>query len=151
MKTFKTHPRAEDRKRSATALIELLLANKTPEILSEHLREVLKILLWKITEADGKYDTRYQSNGALECKDQKQLRHDHVYPCKRMIGALIQAKPEEWQEILRDAVGCTVTVDEHRLLSTFDEKYDGWERYRKAKLRVINTETGEQQVTEDSP
>jgi hypothetical protein len=43
--TFKSHPRAENRRRSAATLIKLLLANKTPEVLPEHLRELLDTML----------------------------------------------------------------------------------------------------------
>jgi hypothetical protein len=150
MTRFNPHPRAEDRKRSAVVLIELLLANKKPEVLPEHVRELLDTLLWKITEADGKYKTRHQSHAALACTDKGQLRHDHVYPRQRMIDALMKAKPEEVPGIVKDAVGCTVTIDEHRLLSTFDGKHEGWERYRKAKVAVTNTETGEQEIFADS-
>jgi hypothetical protein len=149
MKYFEPHPRAEDRKRSAVALIELLLANKKPEVLPEHLGELIKILIGKMTEADGKLNTRHWSNGALQCPDKKQLHHEHVYTRKRMIQALLNARPNESREILKDAIGCIVTTDEHRLLSTFDKTHDGWERYRKAKLHVRNTETGEQ-VIEDT-
>jgi hypothetical protein len=149
MKSFEPHPRAEDRKRSAVALIELLLTNKKPEVLPEHLGELIKILIGKITEADGKRNTRHWSNGALQCSDKNQLRHEHVYTRKRMIQALLKASPEESREILKDAIGCIVTADEHRRLSTFDKTHEGWERYRKAQLRVTNTETGKQ-IIEDT-
>lgn len=47
------------------------------------------------------------------------------------------AKPEEIDNILEDAVGCTVTTEEHDRLAPFDDEY-GWERYRKAGITVIN-------------
>lgn len=97
---FKSHPRAENRRGSAVTLIKLLLANKTPEVLPEHLRELLDTMLWKITEADGKYKTRHQSHSALQCSDKRLLRHDHVYPKEKMIDALLNAKPEEVDGIL---------------------------------------------------
>ena len=149
MKVFKPHPQAEERRRSAVALVKLLLASKRPEMLPKHVGELLTTLLWKITEADGKYKTRFQSRGALECTDSKQLRHDHVYTRKRMVDALLNAGPEACEEIVKHAIGCTVTAREHDLLSTFDDGHDGWERYRKAKVRVTNTETGKQ-VIEDT-
>jgi hypothetical protein len=42
--TFKSHPRAENRRRSAVTLIKLLLASN-PEVLPEHLRELLDTML----------------------------------------------------------------------------------------------------------
>ena len=54
-----------------------------------------------------------------------------------MIAALEKAAPHEVDDILKDAIGCTVTVEEHTRLSKFDEEY-GWERNRKAGIMVIN-------------
>jgi len=126
------------------ALIGLLLTNQRPEIQPKQLRELLKILLGKISEADGKYKTRHQSLGALQCRDKKQLRHDHVYTRIRMIDALMKAKPEDLSEILQNAIGCTVTHEEHLRLTRFDKTHNGWDRYRNAKVSVKNTEPGEQ-------
>jgi hypothetical protein len=57
-----------------------------------------------------------------------------------MIDALMQAKPEDIEEILKNAVGCTVTKEEHTLLERF-KHLDGWERYRQAGIIVIDMET----------
>jgi hypothetical protein len=102
-------------------------------------------LLWKLTEAEGgKYGTRFKSSGAAGCEDKKKLRHDHVFQRKRMVAALMKAAPDEVDKILETAVGCIVTVEEHDLLSSkFDKKCDGWERYRRAGIIVIDTQTGE--------
>ena len=51
---FKLHPQSEERKRSAVTLIQYLLAEKKPEVLSAHYRELLSTLLWKVTEADSR-------------------------------------------------------------------------------------------------
>jgi hypothetical protein len=145
---FKPHPQSEERKRSATTLIKLLLAEKKPEVLVDHYRELLNVLLWKITEADSKYKTRFQSQGALECSDKTKLRHEHVFQRAKMIAALEKAAPHEVDDILKVAVGCTVTVGEHARLSKFDDEY-GWGRYRKARVIVIDTQTGERLITTD--
>jgi len=136
---FKSHPKADERRRSAVAIIRVLLSNKKPEVLPEHLRELLDTMLWKITEADGKYKTRHQCVGALQCKNKKLLRHDHVYPKEKMIDALLNAKPENVEEILAIAVGCIVTVEEHLRLSQFDGEHYGWSRYRRAGVVVMDT------------
>ena len=140
---FKPHPQSEARRRSAVALIKYLLAEKKPEVLSAHYRELLSVLLWKITEAEAhKHKTRFKSQGALDCSDKAKLRHEHVFQRSRMIAALEKAAPHEVDDILNSAIGCTVTVKEHSHLSKFDKEY-GWQRYRKAGIVVIDTLTGE--------
>jgi hypothetical protein len=47
--------------------------------------------------------------------------------------------------ILKNAIGCTVTSEEHALFSEFDDEY-GWARYRKAGITVIDTQTGERLI-----
>ncbi|MGA1988899.1 MAG: hypothetical protein ABSG72_21705 [Candidatus Sulfotelmatobacter sp.] len=140
---FKPHAQCEERKRSAVTLIKLLLADRKPEVLSAHYRELLSILLWKITEAEcsNKHQTRFQSQGALDSGDKSKLRHDHVFQRSKMIVALEKAAPQGVGDILNTAVACTVTVEEHARLSQFDDEY-GWERYRKAEITVIDTQTG---------
>jgi hypothetical protein len=142
--TFTRHPHADERKKSAAVLVKLLLANRTSDVLPAHLKRLLSELLWKITEAESaKYETRYQSQGAIEGKGR--LQHDHVYQRQKMIAALLEASPQEVDEILDAAVGCTVTVEEHHRLKAFDHEY-GWERYRKAEVLVIDTASGERLV-----
>jgi hypothetical protein len=62
-----------------------------------------------------------------------------------MIARLEKAPPNGVDEILDKAVGCSVTLEEHDLLKSFDDEY-GWERYRKAGIIVIDTQTGERKV-----
>lgn len=144
--TFKPHPEATGRRKSAAALIKLLLKTTTPEILPKHLEKLVDAMLWTITEADGKYNTRYRSDRALRCRDVNLLAHEHVYPKKSMIMRLRSAKSdEEVDQILSLAIGCTVMRDEHNLLHGLDCG-DGWERYRKAKVGVVNVETGQRVI-----
>ena len=139
---FKQHPQSETRKLSAATLIKYLLALKNPEILPTHVRQLLHVLLWKVTEAEGgKYKTRFKSQRAIDCSDKSQLRHDHVVPRTKMIAALKKA-PDKVDDILKSAIGCIVTTEEHALLSRFDKECDGWDRYEKAGVIVIDTRTG---------
>ena len=148
--TFQSHPQAEQRRRSIANLIKVVLANKGPDILEKHIRDALGTLLWKMSEVDGKYKTRYQSAGALKCKDKSQLRHDHVYPRSKLIDSLLTARPEEVDEILKRALGCTVTAEEHLRLCRFDKDHIGWDRYRRASVSVMDTMTGEPELSADS-
>src|SRR6185437_8293124 len=85
---FQPQPQSEERKRSAVALIKYLLAEKKPEVLAAHYRELLSVLLWKLTEAESlKYQTRFQSQGALNGTDKTKLRHEHVFQRSKMITA----------------------------------------------------------------
>lgn len=137
---YKPHPESEARKRSATSLIKYLLAAKQPEILPTHRRELLGILLFKLTEAEAlhKHKTRFQSEGALLCNDKTKLRHDHVFQRAKMIAAL--ETPNEIDNILNAAVACTITDEEHTRLSKCDDIY-GWGRYTKAEINVEDTLT----------
>lgn len=139
---FQSHPHSERRRNSATALLKLVLANKdAPDVMEEHVGRLLGELVWKLTEADGKYATKYKTTGAINCSDKSQLRHEHVYQRAKMIDALLNGQTHEVDGILNDAIGCTVTIDEHRRLENCDHEY-GWERYRKAGLQVVDTATG---------
>jgi hypothetical protein len=144
---FKSHPQSEARKRSAVILIKRLLLEKKPEVLPAHRRELLSVLLWKITEAESpKCKTRFQSLRASRCSEKVKLRHDHIFQRSKMIAALEKASANKIDGILKNAFGCTVTIKEHNRLCKFDKEYDGWARYRKARIKVINTETGKRKI-----
>lgn len=145
---FKPHPESEGRKRSAITLIKYVLAANQPEVLRAHRRELLGcVLLWKLTEAGSlhKHKTRFQSQGARDRTHKTKLRHDHVYQREKMIAELEKAAPNEVDDILKKAVGCTVTNGEHKRLSKIRDEY-GWEGYRKAGIKVIDTRTGKRKI-----
>jgi hypothetical protein len=56
-----------------------------------------------------------------------------------MVKKLLRARPEMVDEILESAVACTVTKHEHDRLAQF-KRLDGWERYSRAGIVVIDTE-----------
>jgi hypothetical protein len=137
---YTTHLKGDERRASATRLIKLLLANNCPA-LSDHVEDMIDTLLWRITEADGKQNLIYKSSGAIAAlagRNKSKTIHEHVYQRRKMIDALIQAKPEAVDHILKDAIGCLVTVDEHERLRPFDREY-GWDRYRRADIAVMDT------------
>jgi hypothetical protein len=140
---FKPHPKSKERKRSAVTLIKYLLAKKRPEAMPAHYRELLDVLLFKITEAEThKHRTRFQSQGASRRSGRVKLRHDHVYQRSKLIAKLEKATKKKVDVILKKAVACTVTKKEHTRLCKFDEDYDGWARYEKAGIVVKDTKTG---------
>ena len=94
---------------SAITLVEATLALN---ILDAHKRDVINVILWKITEASGKYNTRFRSTGAHTAPKGTKLQHEHVIPRKTLIDAIMQ-EPGRARELLQTAIGCTVTIDEH--------------------------------------
>lgn len=46
--------------------------------------------------------------------------------------------PLDFESILKDAIGCTVTTDEHENLSDLADEIIGWDRYKKAGVRVFD-------------
>jgi hypothetical protein len=139
---YERHPLAEERLRSATTLVKALL--QAPGLIPEHRREFLKLALWKVTEAEGrtKYKTQLRSQGALSSPPDTKLEHDHVFQRSLMVDALLSASPDAVDTIIKGAVGCTITKQEHDRLKRFGH-LDGWDRYRAAGIVVVNTETGE--------
>lgn len=105
-----------------------------PNVLEEHKKSLISRMLWKITEAHGKYNTRYYSKEALKV-GKNERRHDHVLTRAKMIKRLLNNADNLLAEV-DQAIGCIVTRDEHDRLSKFDTDYDGWERYRKANIKI---------------
>lgn len=108
-----------------------------------HKRELLDICIWKITEVDGKYKTRYRSIGALGESTQGNLQHEHVFEKKKLITDLID-QPENYKTILDTAVACVVTKNEHKLLTAIsreDKTLHGWDRYQVANIAVYDLVT----------
>jgi hypothetical protein len=110
---FEPHPQSEARRRSAVTLIKHLLADKSQKCSRPTIANCSAHCFWKITGADGhKYKTRFQSQGAMGCTDTAKLRHEHVFQRSRMIEALENASPHEVDDILKNAIGCTLTIEE---------------------------------------
>ncbi|MEX2659435.1 MAG: hypothetical protein WD232_07040 [Acidimicrobiales bacterium] len=122
--------------RAVTAVLELQGVD------AAHIRSLLNVLIWHLTEADGKYTCRYQSSGALTAPKGAKLNHEHVVPRKALIDRLLKA-PGEQAEILGQAVACVVTKTEHERLSALKAPREGWDRYRAAGVRVIDRMTAE--------
>ncbi len=109
------------------------------DVLLEHRRALLSRMIWKITEAHGKYTTRFCSDAARN--DEGKIQHEHVTQRKVLIDRLLN-NPSDVEGILRDAIACTVTADEHKDLSKVPADVCGWDRYTRAKIQVIDRKTG---------
>jgi hypothetical protein len=128
---FTPNHKAEARRKSITELIRIVVSIDHPDVLSEQKLQVIDTLLWKFTEADGKHNTPFRSIASLNMPKDK-LRHEHVFTRKQLKHLLLSSTPDDVQRVLRDAIGCLVTVEEHENLSSFDGQALGWKRYELA-------------------
>jgi hypothetical protein len=146
-KTFRRREDAERRFRSILAAVKAI--REMPEIVLEpHKKRMLKSCLWQLTQSEGwgKYNLRFATIAAeklFRAGKRKELRHEHVYTCKRMIKDLLNASSDQIEEILKKACGCLVTNEEHQRLCTFDAESDGWERYKRARIEVYDRFKGQ--------
>ena len=116
-----------------------MLVLKAENILIEkHIKKILTEVLWMLSEANGKYDTRYRSSEVVrlakeEPTSEVKIQHEHVFPRKGVIENILSqrqailADPNLLDEILDKTVGCVVTEEQHKALRKTE---DGWHRYK---------------------
>lgn len=121
---------------SAKRLAHVIISSD--ELLHSHSTKMLKEVLWLLTEADGKYSTRYRSAEVVRLAQENpesnaQVRHEHVYPravvAREILGRRQEFRefPDRLDELLEQkAVACIVTVLEHGQLQ---DDAEGWRRY----------------------
>jgi len=133
---------ADARIASALNAVRALLV---ADLLPAHRRELLGVCLWKLSLAEppDKYATRFVSATALRCA-RRSLAHEHVHERAKLVRALIDGavSPERLPEF---ALACVVTREEHARLgveSRRDPSLDGWDRYRKAGIAVVDRGRG---------
>jgi len=139
---YKPHRDHDSRVNSARAAITHCLAFPS-QVSDAHRREILSVLIWKLTEVDGKYRTRYRSAGVLSAEIVP-IEHEHVVTRKELIDRLI-AEPHRCDQILDEAIGCLVTKAEHKRLKDSDAanpNLRGWARYRAAGIVAIDMADG---------
>ncbi len=124
-----------DRENSAIAIARLVL-DKRQTLYPSHVDELLSIAIWKFTEANGKYTTCFITRAALDSA-RSDIQHEHVIPRLTLRKAMM-IHPNRLEQIMRLAIGCTVTKSEHRRLGN----EFGWERYRAAGVEVISRQSG---------
>ncbi|MGZ5445015.1 MAG: hypothetical protein ACXW5U_18935 [Thermoanaerobaculia bacterium] len=123
---------------SAITIVEGVL--RMP-VLERHKRGIISGMIWAITEARGKYRTRYRSKASLQ-KPTPKLHHEHVLTRKDLTDR-IMAEPDKVREILSEAVACVVTVEEHRKLAQAERQNPalrGWDRYIVAGIEWVDTD-----------
>jgi hypothetical protein len=116
------------------------------------LRALCSLLLWKFSEASGKYaGCRYWTVGALASKEKHgrvvtsklrfgldALRHEHLFPRQQQIAKLFEIQdpsPEGVRAHLDQLnIGVVVTEAEHNQLGNQGDEADPWDRFRKADI-----------------
>jgi hypothetical protein len=138
---------------SATNAIRHIL--NMHDVLLSHKKRMISEMIWKITEGDGlnpaekitgllyKKNITYISESVKKRRDVgnydiSDLRHEHVYMRKGLVDRLL-SNPMGISNVLKNTIGCVVTEKEHDSLP--HKGLDGWDRYKKAKIRIWNTRT----------
>jgi hypothetical protein len=135
--SYVPHPKREVKIRSAVSAIKALLPL---DLYVRHKQELISLCLCKITEADGKWNTRYRTQAATWELSPSNLRHEHVFSRRTLVERLLES-PTHLDGILRSVIGCVVTTKEHALLKVFSHKHpdlDGWSRFEKAGVKVLD-------------
>ena len=79
----------------------------------------------------------------MQSNSETKLQHEHVIEKQKLVSALI-AGQESIEDIVETAIGCVVTKAEHRILtavSRSEPTLDGWNRYKKAGIKVFDLKT----------
>lgn len=149
----------EEEQTSADLILQLLVYRKSLQknqlinnSYEKQFKELITTLLWKHTEAYGKYKgCKYWSYGALESLEKHSdkvitsksidpdyaLRHEHLFPRKQTIELLLALdviNKKTVQEILELNIGVVVTVSEDSRLSKHGNKNNPWQRYIDANI-----------------
>jgi len=137
-KPYKRKADADAQMDSAFEVLQTVLNN--PNITKKHKKEVINIMLWNVSQIDGKYSVQYRSEGVLHDEDEK-VQHEHVITRKEIVNSLLE-HPDQVKEILEQVLACIVTESEHKKLSLVKDA-KGWERYEKAGIKVFDMVTNE--------
>ena len=135
---FIASPKANDKIVSAIKIAQAIVGI---EIIEQHKKKILTEVQWLISEAHGKYTTKYRTAGALSDGNES-IQHEHVFPRKKLSLRILN-DPESIELYLKDVIGCVVTVSEHDALSKAEKiapELDGWERYKAAGIVVYDIE-----------
>lgn len=119
---------------SATTVIDQIL--RMTDVMEKHKKEMLSDMIWKISESNGRWNTRYYSAGVLDKTNDEKVQHEHVVTRKEIIDQLLK-KPNEYKEILKQVTACIVTESEHLKLGQAKNS-SGLDRYKQAEVKVFD-------------
>lgn len=137
----KNNLKSDLKKKSAAYLIKHLLKVEAGGYEKSHLSELLSTLIWKFTEANGKHKLDFMSLRAMSETNKKNLIHEHVFERAKLVSRLLEPNAKV-DTILKDAVACLVTKEDHDQLSKVDKNLEGWDRYIAAGIDVFDSSSG---------
>lgn len=105
-------------------------------IMRRHKERVIREMIWKITECDGKFKTQYRSEMVMFGANDALVEHEHVTTIESLISEIL-ANPKELDKLKNNIMACLVTEEEHKKLKRRDNG-NGWERYKRAGIHVID-------------
>ena len=144
MKNISQYSPVEDRQaKLESAVRALTVIVNDNKITSDHKKWLVDKITWLITEVDGKFNVRYRTVGVSNGGND-QVQHEHVFT-RKAIKEYLVAHPQEVDETVKLVTGCLVTKSEHERLTLIKEA-DGWERYAKAGVDVVDGVTSEYKV-----
>ncbi|HSK96390.1 MAG TPA: hypothetical protein VK891_07230 [Euzebyales bacterium] len=114
-------------------------ARRAPE--SRDRRLTHELYRWTGWGESGKADVRYISEGVRTHLGPVVVDHEHVHTLRTLKQRLLAG--EDVDDVMRDAVACVVTREEHRRLTRFDRSATGWQRYARAGVRVWDRTAGD--------
>lgn len=145
-KQFEPRKEALEIVASAKSLVEIAL--RSTHLLARHRRKLISEALWWISEADGKYSTRYRTEEVYKLANgtddgDTKIQHEHVHPRKEVVKQLLStpeyylANTEALEQVLNSTVGCVVTANQHRSLK---KGVSGWLRYKDVVVYDMSTD-----------
>jgi hypothetical protein len=129
--SWQEKPSAVEIRQSALKLAQTIVA-LGDGVHRQHKCKLLRDVVWIVTEANGKYDTRYVSKAVYA--GQGPIEHEHVFPIEGLVEEMLR-NPDNIDQVLDTAIACLVTKEEHNLLSKSGK---GWTRYRQSGIRVYD-------------
>jgi hypothetical protein len=135
-----TKPTPKEIVESALIMAQAILDSNA---LPNHKRDFLRGCVWLVTEANGKYDVPYWSEGVYmlvqthgdikSALRHGRIQHEHVYPRKHIAEQIMNDPTCLRDVMLKQSVACLVTKEEHDKLKNTN---DGFARYKLAGIRV---------------
>ena len=113
------------------------------DALKKHKRDFLRGCVWIVTEAYGKYNVPYWSEGVYRLVQQYdgiksalkhgRIQHEHVYPRKHIADQIMKDPSCLRDVMLTQLIACLVTEEEHDKLN---HNIFGFTRYKAAGINV---------------
>lgn len=107
LKPYVRKPEAPAIIASAQKLARLALENE--DLYPAHRRKILHNAIWYLTEADGKWTTRYKSKEVLELAESDsmspvRINHEHVFTRKNLVEDMIKDSESLLTDLPREAL-----------------------------------------------